>query len=181
MKKILVIFTIIAIATAIGVDAKTKAERDAAKEAKAQAKIEKQQAKAEAKADKVEAKAAKAQTRYQKRQAKEQARLAKSRARNQQEAIKAQAKLERDYAKFVAKGKKKDVLNDVEYKVLKQQYFAAEGYGHTYNCKVEQQKFCKVKDFGKDGVYILCDRDVSRTQWESTKLYYKYGRCIQLN
>lgn len=75
---------------------------------------------------------------------------------------------------------KKDVLKDKEYKELKTQYFNAEGYGDTYNCWVEQQRFCKVKDLDT-GIYVLCDRDVSRTQWESAKIFYKYGRCTKLN
>ena len=75
---------------------------------------------------------------------------------------------------------KKDVLKDKEYKELKTAYFNAEGSGNTYNCKVEQQKFCKVKDLDT-GLYVLCDRDVSRTQWESAKVFYKYGRCVKLN
>ncbi|MBQ8476603.1 hypothetical protein IJ531_06030 [bacterium] len=85
------------------------------------------------------------------------------------------------YAKDVTKVKsKKDVLKDKEYKELKTAYFNAEGYGNTYNCKVEQQRFCKVKDYDT-GIYVLCDRDVSRTQWESAKIFYKYGRCVKLN
>ena len=75
---------------------------------------------------------------------------------------------------------KKDVLKDDEYKQKKTEFFNAEGYGNTYNCKVEQQKFCKVKDLDT-GIYILCDRDVSRTQWASAEIYYKYGRCVKLN
>lgn len=75
---------------------------------------------------------------------------------------------------------KKDVLKDKEYKELKSQYFNAEGFGDTYNCWVEQQRFCKVKDLDT-GIYVLCDRDVSRTQWESAKVFYKYGRCTKLN
>ena len=61
---------------------------------------------------------------------------------------------------------KKDVLKDEEYKQLKEQFFNADGYGDTYNCKVEKQRFCKVKVLDS-GTYVLCDRDVSRTQWES--------------
>ena len=75
---------------------------------------------------------------------------------------------------------KKDVLKDKEYKALKTAYFNAEGYGNTYNCKVEQEKFCKVKDYDT-GIYVLCDRQVSKTQWESAKIFYKYGRCVKLN
>ena len=85
------------------------------------------------------------------------------------------------YAKSVTKViSKKDVLNDKEYKALKTAYFNAEGYGNTYNCKVEQEKFCKVKDYDT-GIYVLCDRQVSKTQWESAKIFYKYGRCVKLN
>ena len=75
---------------------------------------------------------------------------------------------------------KKDVLKDKEYKALKTAYFNAEGYGDTYNCKVEQEKFCKVKDYDT-GIYVLCDRQVSKTQWESAKIFFKYGRCVKLN
>ncbi len=75
---------------------------------------------------------------------------------------------------------KKDVLKDDEYKEIKTQFFNAEGTGDTYNCKVEQQKFCRVKDLST-GVYVLCDRDVSRKQMESAKIFYKYGRCVKLN
>lgn len=75
---------------------------------------------------------------------------------------------------------KKDVLKDDEYKELKTQFFNADGYGDTYNCKVEKQRFCKVKDLDS-GIFVLCDRDVSRTQWESAKIFYKYGRCTKLN
>lgn len=76
--------------------------------------------------------------------------------------------------------KKKDVLNNKEYKEYKTNYFNAEGYGDTYNCWTEQQRFCKVKVLDT-GTYVLCDRDVSRTQWESAKVFYKYGRCTKLN
>ena len=75
---------------------------------------------------------------------------------------------------------KKDVLKDPEYKAIKTAYFNAEGYGHTYNCWVEQQRFCKVKDYNT-GLYVLCDREVSRTQMESAKEFYKLGRCVKLN
>ena len=75
---------------------------------------------------------------------------------------------------------KKDVLKDDEYKELKTKFFQAEGVGNTYNCWVEQQRFCKVKDLST-GIYVLCDRHVSRTQWESAKVFYKYGRCTKLN
>lgn len=80
-----------------------------------------------------------------------------------------------------AKGiKKKDVFKDKEYKEIKTAYFNAEGYGDIYNCWVEQQRFCKVKDYDT-GLYLLCDRDVSRTQYESAKIFYKLGRCVKLN
>lgn len=75
---------------------------------------------------------------------------------------------------------KKDVIKDDEYKEIKTQYFNAEGYGDTYNCKVAQQRFCKVKDLDT-GVYVLCDREVSRTQMESAKIFYKLGQCTKLN
>ncbi|MBR1617461.1 hypothetical protein IJ670_04850 [bacterium] len=75
---------------------------------------------------------------------------------------------------------KKDVLKDKEYKELKTAFFAADGVGSTWECKVEQQKFCRVKDLDT-GLFVLCDRDVSRTQWESAKVFYKYGRCVKLN
>jgi len=75
---------------------------------------------------------------------------------------------------------KKDVLNNKEYKEYKTNYFNAEGTGDTYNCWTEQQRFCKVKVLNT-GTYVLCDRDVSRTQWESAKVFYKYGRCTKLN
>jgi hypothetical protein len=74
----------------------------------------------------------------------------------------------------------KDVLTDAEYKEIKTQFFNAEGYGDMYNCWVEQQRFCKVKDYDT-GVYVLCDREVSRTQMESAKIFYKLGRCVKLN
>ena len=67
-----------------------------------------------------------------------------------------------------------------EYKMIKTEYFNAEGYGDTYNCKVAQQRFCKVKDLDT-GVFVLCDREVSRTQMESAKIFYKLGRCTKLN
>lgn len=83
-------------------------------------------------------------------------------------------------AKKVKVSAKKDVLKDDEYKALKTQFFNADGYGNTYNCKVEKQRFCRVKDLDT-GIYVLCDRDVSRTQWESAKIFYKYGRCTKMN
>ena len=140
MKKILVLFLMIATVGILSVDAKTD------KTAKAQAKAIKAQAKIEAKA--------------------------------QKEAAKANKKYQKELAK--AQKNKKDVLKDAEYKAIKTQYFNAEGYGDTYNCKVAQQRFCKVKDLDT-GVYVLCDREVSRTQMESAKIFYKLGRCTKLN
>ena len=91
-------------------------------------------------------------------------------------------KAEKKYQKKLAKElkNKKDVIKDAEYKMIKTQYFNAEGYGDTYNCKVAQQRFCKVKDLDT-GIYVLCDREVSRTQMESAKIFYKLGRCVKLN
>lgn len=83
----------------------------------------------------------------------------------------------KEFTKIISK---KDVLKDKEYKALKTEFFNAQGYGDTYICKVEQEKFCKVRDYDT-GVYILCDREVSRHQWESVKTFYKYGRCVKLN
>ena len=94
------------------------------------------------------------------------------------EALKAEKKYQKQLAKELKN--KKDVLKDAEYKQIKTQYFNAEGYGDTYNCKVAQQRFCKVKDLDT-GVYVLCDREVSRTQMESAKIFYKLGRCTKLN
>jgi len=108
---------------------------------------------------------------------------------SEKQAIKAQVKKEKELAKAQKKHQKqlakelknkKDVLKDAEYKEIKTQYFNAEGYGDTYNCKVAQQRFCKVKDLDT-GVYVLCDREVSRTQMESAKIFYKLGRCTKLN
>ena len=96
----------------------------------------------------------------------------------EKEAIKAQKKHQQQLAKELKN--KKDVLKDAEYKQIKMDYFNVEGYGDTYNCKVAQQRFCKVKDLDT-GVYVLCDREVSRTQMESAKIFYKLGRCIKLN
>lgn len=76
--------------------------------------------------------------------------------------------------------KKAEIIKDAEYRQLKEEFFNADGYGNTYNCKVEKQRFCKVKDLDT-GMYVLCDRDVSRTQWESAKVFYKYGRCVKMN
>ena len=96
----------------------------------------------------------------------------------QKNAVKQEQKFQKELAK--AKAKQKDVLSDVEYKEIKTQFFNAEGYGSLYNCKVEQEKFCKVKDYDT-GLYVLCDRQVSRTQMESAKIFHKYGRCVKLN
>ena len=102
----------------------------------------------------------------------------KEAAKKEKEAIKAQNKHQKQLAKELKN--KKDVLKDAEYKDIKTQYFAAEGYGHTYNCKVAKQRFCKVKDLDT-GLYVLCDRETSRTQMESAKIFYRLGRCTQLN
>ena len=75
---------------------------------------------------------------------------------------------------------KKDVIKDDEYKQIKTQYFNAEGSGNIYNCFVAKQRFCKVKDYDT-GVYVLCDRETSRTQMESAKVFYKLGQCVKLN
>ena len=96
----------------------------------------------------------------------------------QKEKLKAEKKHQKQLAKELKN--KKDVLKDAEYKEIKTQYFNAEGYGDTYNCKVAQQRFCKVKDLDTV-VYVLCDREVSRTQMESAKIFYELGRCIKLN
>lgn len=96
----------------------------------------------------------------------------------EKEAIKAQKNHEKQLAKELKN--KKDIIKDAEYKEIKTQFFNAEGYGDTYNCKVAQQRFCKVKDLDT-GVYVLCDREVSRTQMESAKIFYKLGRCTKLN
>lgn len=125
---------------------------------------------AQAKTDK----AYKAQQKAQKQEAKIQKELAKKEKELAKEAQKQAKKLEK------AKANPKDVLTDAEYKEIKTNFFFAEGYGHMYNCKVEQEKFCKVKDYDT-GIYVLCDRQVSRTQMESAKIFYKYGRCVQLN
>lgn len=110
-------------------------------------------------------------------------------SKNEKNAIKAQAKKEKQAAKVQKKHQKdlskelkhpKDVLGDAEYKEIKTKYFNADGYGDTYNCKVAQQRFCKVKNLDT-GVYVLCDREVSRTQMESAKILYKLGRCTKLN
>ncbi len=75
---------------------------------------------------------------------------------------------------------KKDVLSDEEYKAIKTQFFNADGYDNTYNCRVAKQRFCKVKDTDA-GIFVLCDRETSRTQMESAEIFYKYGRCVKLN
>ena len=98
--------------------------------------------------------------------------------RAEKEAIKAQKNHEKQLAKEMKNPK--DVIKDAEYKEIKTKFFNAEGYGDTYNCKVAQQRFCKVKDLDT-GVYVLCDREVSRTQMESAKIFYKLGRCTKLN
>ena len=102
----------------------------------------------------------------------------KAQAKKEKEIIKAQKKHQKELKNELKN--KKDVLGDAEYKEIKTQYFNAEGYGDTYNCKVAQQRFCKVKDLDT-GVYVLCDREVSRTQMESAKIFYKLGRCTKLN
>lgn len=102
----------------------------------------------------------------------------KAQAKKEKEAIKAQNQHQKQLASELKN--KKDVLKDAEYKEIKMQYFNADGYGDTYNCKVAQQRFCKVKDLDT-GVYVLCDREVSRTQMESAKVFYRLGRCTKLN
>ena len=109
---------------------------------------------------------------------KNQKAILKAQAKKEKEAIKAQKKHQKQLAKELKH--KKDVLKDAEYKQIKMDYFNAEGYGDTYNCKVAQQRFCKVKDLDS-GVFVLCDREVSRTQMESAKVFYKLGRCTKLN
>ena len=116
-------------------------------------------------------KAAKAQERAQKE-------ALKAQQKAQKEAQKAQEKHQKELAKELKN--QKDVIKDAEYKEIKTKFFNAEGYGDTYNCKVAQQRFCKVKDLDT-GVYVLCDREVSRTQMESAKVFYKLGRCTKLN
>ena len=119
-----------------------------------------------------------AATKAEKAQAKLAKEQAKKEIKREKEKVKAQAKHQKQLAKELKN--KKDVLKDAEYKEIKTQYFNAEGYGDTYNCKVAQQRFCKVKDLDT-GVYVLCDREVSRTQMESAKVFYKLGRCTKLN
>jgi len=114
---------------------------------------------------------------------------AKAEAKAQKEALKAQAKAEKEalkadkkYQKQLAKELKNkgDIIKDAEYKQIKTQYFQAEGYGDVYNCMVAKQRFCKVKALDT-GTFLLCDREVSRTQMESAKIFYKLGRCVKLN
>ena len=119
-----------------------------------------------------------AATKAEKAQAKLAKEQAKKEIKKEKEKVKAQAKHEKQLAKELKN--KKDVLKDAEYKQIKMDYFNAEGYGDTFNCKVAQQRFCKVKDLNT-GVYVLCDREVSRTQMESAKIFYKLGRCTKLN
>ncbi|MBR3605352.1 MAG: hypothetical protein IKL52_04920 [Candidatus Gastranaerophilales bacterium] len=119
-----------------------------------------------------------AATKAEKAQAKLAKEQAKKEIKREKERVKAQAKHQKQLAKELKN--KKDVLKDAEYKQIKMDYFNAEGYGDTYNCKVAQQRFCKVKDLDT-GVYVLCDREVSRTQMESAKIFYKLGRCTKLN
>ena len=118
----------------------------------------------------------------EKKAAKQQVKLEKELAKKQIKKEKEQAKKAKKHAKDLAKARKnpKDVLTDAEYKEIKTQFFNAEGYGDMYNCWVEQQRFCKVKDYDT-GVYVLCDREVSRTQMESAKIFYRLGRCTKLN
>ena len=104
-----------------------------------------------------------AATKAEKAQAKLAKEQAKKEIKREKERVKAQAKHQKQLAKELKN--KKDVLKDAEYKQIKMDYFNAEGYGDTYNCKVAQQRFCKVKDLDT-GVYVLCDREVSRTQME---------------
>ena len=118
----------------------------------------------------------------EKKAAKEQVKLEKELAKKQIKKEKEEAKKAKKHAKDLAKARKnpKDVLTDAEYKEIKMNYFNADGYGDVYNCKVAQQRFCKVKDLDT-GVYVLCDREVSRTQMESAKVFYKLDRCTKLN
>ncbi len=119
-----------------------------------------------------------AATKAEKAQAKLAKEQAKKEIKREKERVKAQAKHQKQLAKELKN--KKDVIKDAEYKQIKMDYFSAEGYGDTYNCKVAQQRFCKVKDLDT-GVFVLCDREVSRTQMESAKIFYKLGRCTKLN
>ena len=114
----------------------------------------------------------------EKAQLKAQKEAQKAAQKAQKEMEKAQKNHEKQLAKELKN--KKDVIKDAEYKEIKSQFFNAEGYGNMYNCKVAQQRFCKVKDLDT-GIYVLCDREVSRTQMESAKVFYKLGRCTKLN
>ena len=119
-----------------------------------------------------------AATKAEKAQAKLAKEQAKKEIKREKERVKAQAKHQKQLARELKN--KKDIIKDAEYKQIKMDYFNAEGYGDTYNCKVAQQRFCKVKDLDT-GVFVLCDREVSRTQMESAKIFYKLGRCTKLN
>lgn len=123
-------------------------------------------------------KSEKAQMKAQKAAQKAEKEAQQAAQRAEKEAIKAQKNHEKQLAKEMKNPK--DVIKDAEYKEIKTKFFNAEGYGDTYNCKVAQQRFCKVKDLDT-GVYVLCDREVSRTQMESAKIFYKLGRCTKLN
>ena len=114
----------------------------------------------------------------QKAQIKAQKEALKARQKAQKEALKAQKAHQKELAKELKN--KKDIIKDAEYKEIKTAYFNAEGYGDIYNCPVAKQRFCKVKAYDT-GVYLLCDREVSRTQMESAKIFYKLGRCVKLN
>ena len=119
-----------------------------------------------------------AATKAEKAQAKLAKEQAKKQVKREKEAAKAQKKHQKQLARELKN--KKDVIKNAEYKQIKMDYFNAEGYGDTYNCKVAQQRFCKVKDLDT-GVYVLCDREVSRTQMESAKIFYRLGKCTKLN
>lgn len=131
-----------------------------------------------ANADKAAKKAAKQQAKVEKRIKKAQKEEARIQADNQKEAAKKEKQFKKDLAKELKN--KKDVIKDAEYKDIKMKYFNAEGYGDAYICKVAQQRFCKIKDYDT-GLYVLCDRETSRTQMESAKEFYKLGRCVKLN
>lgn len=103
---------------------------------------------------------------------------AKAQKKAQKEALKAEKKYQKQLSKEMKN--KKDIIKDAEYKQIKTQYFQAEGYGEVYNCPVAKQRFCKVKALNT-GTYLLCDREVSRTQMESAKIFYKLGKCVKLN
>lgn len=74
----------------------------------------------------------------------------------------------------------KDIIKDKEYAQIKTEFFNAEGYGELYNCPVATQRFCRVKNYDT-GIYVMCDRDTTRTQMESAKVFYKLGKCVKLN